>query len=416
MVSQRSTRLILAWKLIRLPIAATKGSNDESTPSQVSWYSIFWALFALAVNSMSQPSILDNYIPASNLLFPAHSSPIACVADAGDALLDLFIQLIFGEKIRKAAANILWRRARDRIGSTIEVVEETTPEKFTVATAIIFIGPLSQAIKLYGCEGILWAKVIATMYLSSYLVLTLLTFLASPNWRSSPPILTPLKSSTSQRLVVYKQLSVQIGITFLVIQPLLYFWFIDGIIQRSASASGEPTSPRTTIESYYSTSMSIPGSFLWTFGLFLAFMVPFNTLLIGGSVIVRGILAPDTETRLCYFGAFITVVPALVTFCYTTYPSVAQFANLIYIPHTGRNHLGLFAVGLLAILVVVLVVIDQRIWIKRRVPFLQQWFVKDSTVWLVAFAVFNVSFLLFYLVKGYDSTGTVKPAWTDRLG
>lgn len=60
--------------------AETPKKSDEEEQDEASWQTIFWALFALALNSMTQPSILDIEIKASNLLFPAHSSPIVCLS------------------------------------------------------------------------------------------------------------------------------------------------------------------------------------------------------------------------------------------------------------------------------------------------------------------------------------------------
>ena len=79
-------RSLLMSRLTRLDADTPTELHGKTPSSQVSGASIFWALLALALNAMAQPSAFDKGLSKANLLFPGHSSPIICFMDASDVI------------------------------------------------------------------------------------------------------------------------------------------------------------------------------------------------------------------------------------------------------------------------------------------------------------------------------------------
>ena len=144
---------------------------ETPPPNTVSWQSIFWALSALALNAMTQPSILDRKFPQSNLLFPARSSPFVCLADSLDVLFGLFTHVWSGRSIRDAAYQVNLGRLRDRLDQETVPLTPTAVEQHPFGSLVLFLSTMSQFVKLCGFQGILWAKVGAATYLFSYILL-----------------------------------------------------------------------------------------------------------------------------------------------------------------------------------------------------------------------------------------------------
>ena len=132
---------------------------------------------------MTQPSTLDLTFPQNSLLFPSRSSPVICAADALEVIIELPYHIFNGFHIRDAALRVNWNRARRRLGTDVTQLVEIAGEKHPKTFAILLVATLLQAIKLWGCHGIFWTHVLAGIYLSSYLVLVGVGYLAPSNWR-----------------------------------------------------------------------------------------------------------------------------------------------------------------------------------------------------------------------------------------
>jgi hypothetical protein len=102
---------------------------------------------------MTQPSSLDVALPESSLLFAARSSPIVCVVDTLEIMIELSIYLYQGYNLRQAAWRSNWKRARIRLGRDITILEESAVEKHPTAFLVLFIATVLQTIKILGFQG-----------------------------------------------------------------------------------------------------------------------------------------------------------------------------------------------------------------------------------------------------------------------
>lgn len=169
--------------------------------SQASGTSIFWALVALALNTMTEPSLIGsplrsepgtitNFNPAFD---PLRSSPVLCAADIFGEIF--FLLLIVKAKLQKTisdsgtdatpdAPNTTELRPLDG-GQNPEVLSDpalatthhaqtntdnTASAKSTLKVLAFLLGVLPQAIKLFSMRGIVGTQICATMFLAAYVV------------------------------------------------------------------------------------------------------------------------------------------------------------------------------------------------------------------------------------------------------
>lgn len=125
---------------------------------------------------MSQPSILDSGhgFPQSSFLFPARASPIVCFTETFQILLSLLSAICNGTDLRTSCARVSLQRHQARhLGSRtlhMESLQKSAIRQHPKASTVIFLGTLTQAIKIFGFQGVMWAQVIAAIYLLSYLI------------------------------------------------------------------------------------------------------------------------------------------------------------------------------------------------------------------------------------------------------
>lgn len=169
--------------------------------SQASGTSIFWALVALALNTMTEPSLIGsplrsepgtitNFNPAFD---PLRSSPVLCAADIFGEIF--FLLLIVKAKLQKTisdsgtdatpdAPNTTELRPLDG-GQNPEVLSDpalatthhaqtntdnTASAKSTLKVLAFLLGVLPRAIKLFSMRGIVGTQICATMFLAAYVV------------------------------------------------------------------------------------------------------------------------------------------------------------------------------------------------------------------------------------------------------
>ena len=146
---------------------------QESAAAEVSWQSIFWAPVPIALNSMIQPCGSSTPSMPPGLGFPLRVSPVFCLCNA----LLLLSQLIKHAGRTKSAQEALSMVARKRYLSPRSCSErpssgpEALQENYVFRASGFVLGALPQAIKLYGCVGLLWTKVWVSMLLLSFAVL-----------------------------------------------------------------------------------------------------------------------------------------------------------------------------------------------------------------------------------------------------
>ncbi|KAI9766557.1 MAG: hypothetical protein M1839_004884 [Geoglossum umbratile] len=158
----------------------TNSSSAESPSAAstdvVSWQSAFWALVALALNAMTQPSRLDEALPGQNI-FPMRCSPLVCAMDTIEAVLHISTYLYSGQSPSEAARRYIRRRIvtdetaataprRGDIGVQTTVAHSNPGWHFIV----FLLSALPQGIKLLGMQGIPWTKFWGGLYLFSFLM------------------------------------------------------------------------------------------------------------------------------------------------------------------------------------------------------------------------------------------------------
>jgi hypothetical protein len=150
-----------------------------SPPSPVTWQVICWILLPLAINSMAQPSgkILGL---SSRYRIYLSSSPILCVADAVSAIFGLMFCMLTLRVNPIKASKLAIKRRIEGIMSAEKV--EYLPRRFqsrTLARSLFFVlGAVPAAIKLCSFTGLPWTKTWGMMFLSSFIVIELITFLS----------------------------------------------------------------------------------------------------------------------------------------------------------------------------------------------------------------------------------------------
>ena len=82
-----------------------------------------------------------------------------------------------GRGAREAAKRINWRRVKQRLESNITEIEENPVESHPKTFVILQIGSVLQVVKICGFQGVVWAKVWAVLYIGSFIVCALPTFI-----------------------------------------------------------------------------------------------------------------------------------------------------------------------------------------------------------------------------------------------
>jgi len=383
----------------------THGMHPDPTSSQpnvVGWQSIFWGLFALALNAMTQPSYLDVSFPQSSLLFPARSSPFVCVADTLVVFCELARLLLSGVVIREAALEVNWRRVPDRRDSRDNILKETTIEKHPKASVVLFLGTLCQAVKIFSFQGVFWAKAAAAIYVSSYIVLAGVS-LASRDLRNK-------YVPTHRKHNPFAQIVTVFGIIAVGIHGLVCCWAMFQVIHMEAVLSTGPSDIHgLTAVLYYVMTVLLHAVFLCLIMILL--LVSIMMVLSGGILLPFASLETDTTVRQIRFVGIFLQMAFGGCFLYVTYGWVVDPEHLVL--YRFSNVLaqggGLLAIGIGCLVLCMKVVA----WICGRVSFLQGWKLRTD---LVTFALANLVVACLYCSFAYDPEGTIKPAWTEKLG
>ncbi|OBT69347.1 hypothetical protein VE03_01062 [Pseudogymnoascus sp. 23342-1-I1] len=128
----------------------------------VPWQSALWALLALALNAMTQPSDADPSPDSAISLL--RSSPVTCLTDSLSILVWLTVGRFYGE----SSSNSL---ASKRIAIRPDPLPDRPRVFSPITTAVFFIlGPLPQAVKLAGMSGVPFTQAIGFIFLVSYLL------------------------------------------------------------------------------------------------------------------------------------------------------------------------------------------------------------------------------------------------------
>jgi hypothetical protein len=377
---------------------------------------------------MTQPSNLDSVFSQSSLLFPSRSSPFVCLFDALDALISLGIHVFRGNSLRRSALLVNWQRARDRLGRNVEELEDVPAEKHPIAFGILFIVTVLQAVKIFAFQGLIWTKVWGGLYLSSYLVLALVGFLAPKDWRDDPPEVES-RERFQTRMALMGLLLLSLLLTHFIFcclildltfwdaegQPLWY-WIVPGLVQAWITM--------------FILAFIISLSAFAPFALWFALCWVIRRLL-GRELRIRIPWSehwtwPDPRTRSGYclqvFGYFMIgsafmlylVISLQISFLFIALRFRTVFerttTGVYYMLLRGASNLFLF-IGALRLLRSTFIGLTEGLSTFER--FNSR--LKSHGV-LIAFACWNFLQALLYYCLRYDPYGTIKPSWTDKLG
>ncbi|KFX91521.1 hypothetical protein V490_05852 [Pseudogymnoascus sp. VKM F-3557] len=140
-------------------IFLTTASGNENV---VTWQSALWALLALALNAMTQPSVAD---PTTNSAISlARSSPGICLIDSISTLTWITVGYFYGESVSNSLA------AKQM--ATHDGLTRPRTSTFSPAVSAIFfiLGPLPQAIKLAGMSNVFFTNICGFTFFVSYLI------------------------------------------------------------------------------------------------------------------------------------------------------------------------------------------------------------------------------------------------------
>ena len=158
-----------------------------ASSNEVSWQSAYWSLPALALNSMSQPAGKICGFDASLQIY-LRSSPIVCSMDTVFILIRFAFYAHHGHKAHWSASKIVCWAAREIITARGLVEEDPKLEDIVNEDSrsglflswerniylfylAVGVGAVTQFIKLMACSGIPWTQVWGCCYFLSFLVL-----------------------------------------------------------------------------------------------------------------------------------------------------------------------------------------------------------------------------------------------------
>ena len=147
--------------------------------TEVSWYSAFWTLIPLALNSMTQPCGRALGLPAK-YGFALRSNPLLCASDALTVLTSTLYWSIQLRSLLGGARKVARRHfeepedeegpPRREGGRSNGSLRELQRNK-TFRTCVFVFGALPQTVKLYAMSGIFWTKVLGSMFVGSFAIL-----------------------------------------------------------------------------------------------------------------------------------------------------------------------------------------------------------------------------------------------------
>lgn len=228
--------------------------HENENVNEASGTSIFWALIALALNAMTEPSRIGILLGAgtvtnSNPGFdPLRSSPVLCAAET---VLDIFF-FIRGPKIQRtppstAAASNTTNTTEHRpdateqdadvlprpVVTTTHCLEPKTDNaissRATLKVLAFFLGVLPQAIKLFSMKGIVGTQICAAMFLAAS-VARPISCKSPSDLAASIDVLKNIDTDTAPRLLWL------LGFA-MIAHPVVYVWLYFNITTANDSNS-----------------------------------------------------------------------------------------------------------------------------------------------------------------------------------
>lgn len=353
---------------------------------------------------MTQPSALDAGIKQSSLLFPARSSPVICFVDSIITLIDFSYRVYHGCSVRQAAWQVRWRILQERFG------EETTLENDSIqrnpfTSVILFIGTVVQAVKIFGYEGITWPKIIAAIYLGSYIISAAISLAASPQEDHIPS---------------------RGGISYPSVQHWDRFMPKRTLIETIVAGSGHII--LCCFAFYHMLHQEQPAS-----GEGNVVLVQVVTLIYAVPIVAVVVIIPfkmwptakalSREIREAAAEPVLRMKISGLSTCALKIVALLGCAQIVILWITNWDFIAPFLIvlinwltegGVFLILAEVLLLVSLwgwELWFSRKLSIEER-----GRLFFMFFAVFNLLVAGLYCWVAYDSWDTVKPAWTEMLG
>lgn len=363
------------------------------TSQEVAWTTVLHSLIAFALNTMLQPAgTVCGGPPTLGLML--RSSPIICLIDTVFLIVRLIYYWTSERNFRRAHARLIrlryqpWvPRAQDDHPDAYDDILAVQRNQGARLLAFILTSPLM--VRMYGFQGLYWSKVIASMYLGSFVVVEALIVMHRPaRHHVDPKREEPIKSSGLSSL---SYISVTLAVAFTVFFGASAFMDIF-------------EEPHSTLIKYL--GLFSGGAWLLPFLFALGFcavdttanefwrdvLLPIPLLILGlglsalyyafGPKILEAVERPlDTQA-------------ASAAFCLVWAITILPYANSVFagIRRRGTN----VAQG------------DRAAQADRL-----RRFIEKSLAWY--FMLCHLVTAVLYLCFSYDSTGTYAPTWTNPL-
>ena len=378
----------------------TNGTTTVGTllsTQQVPWYSILWTLVAFGLNSMNQPAgcVIGCTTNVSSML---RSSPIVCAIDAVFLICGLVYYRWNSPSLDGAHARLLRLRFQDDIADD----DDDHPRPSTTWTGrLTRWGALAmlllQVIKFLSYHGLLWSKIIAGLFVASFVVTEVILYWPRSkdfNIKGLNPEITPAMSG----LLSPCYHSIAFSVAFML-------WF-------SATASRDIFGqPHDTLLAHLGLATSVLSA------LFIAFMFLINILegkTLQEKMVSTALLAPLLGIPWAYYAAS----PRL-----TEVVSRPVFIQLT----TAALSVGWVLAAVLFASVALKRIVNtpggprtdvhrtddskpderERIVTRRKMTEL-------TLAWY--FLALHILTAALYLLYSYDSAGTWRPRWSEPLG
>ena len=430
---------IKGFKRVASEYNATVGNTTgcDSAPQPVSAASALWALIALAINAMTQRSGADRF-PSADALSPARSSPFVCLADVVVVALWLVHGMRQGLGVR---GSMYWYRRE--MSLLREESDRQLIQGIPAITIFFFIlGPLPQAIKALGAEGLYWTKAWAALLLGPWCVEVVVRFSSG---LYKPTNMDIDDAGLRSQASFLRKVSLMIHQVAFVTQYCIWLWTIIILSQseKFRMILAVPIGPFLFIL-FFNVMIfigALPFMFLDVgfsrFGIY--YLIP--SIVFEGLLITMPIWAMPRIKSWCQSASEpLAFVSGIVLFSGVIYVfSWVCTALLIYFDNTlvqlGRNsHNGAPPDFALPSFEAETRPDDDphasKLWqfaercssilatSATRFPFQPRDTREDQIrrALSIAFAVKNLLFATLYYCIKYDSTGTVKPSWTELLG
>ena len=186
--------------------------TTTSSSAFIFWPSLFWGLVAVAINSMTQPGGLVCNADA-DVGFLLRSSPIICISDVILMLIRLALDHHQTKSWRKAHKKLIGRRFQSHIYDGWKTSKrgevKITRSNEWYFRLVVFILALSQSVKIFAYGGVVWTKIIAALYLGSFLIIETTVVWPAANETDISDIL-PSERSKSQA-VTYTSIAASVA-------------------------------------------------------------------------------------------------------------------------------------------------------------------------------------------------------------